>query len=274
MSKSAEKDKEKDKEQEKEGPNLIEEISKKIHKKILIKKARILIEIDTKLKKDRTRKNKSSDNFYKQQYHNLLDDLYFIGTDKNERKFTQNNYLEIETNSSEFSDIPSELDSEISEMIRIKKEKEKNSKETEEGIYATKTDTKKKGDDFIISRPIDKTLTEKKKQKEKEEEEKKKKAIKEEKSEDKDLANLNKFLNVNEKGELEEDKKKLKLEIKKEDEDFEQKEKQQTVGNLVQKYKDIKIKVADKNKNNDEIDNKYFKRDINKRRCNYFKSRN
>ena len=136
--------------QKKEVPNLIEIISKKIHKKIHIKRARILIESDTKTKNDRIRKNKSADNFYKNKYHNILINLYRIYIDKNERKFTQNNYLEIETNSSEFSDIPSELDSEISEIIRIKHEKEKNAKETEGGIYAEKTDTKKKGEDFII----------------------------------------------------------------------------------------------------------------------------
>ena len=46
-----------------------------------------------KTKNDRIRKNKSADNFYQIKYHNILINLYRIYIDKNERKFTQNNYL-------------------------------------------------------------------------------------------------------------------------------------------------------------------------------------
>ena len=244
----------------KEEPHLIEEIGKKIHKKIHIKKRRFLIDTENQRKKEQKRKNNTENNFWQRKNQNILNDssIIKININKNERQFTENNYLEMETNSSEFSDIPSELDSEISEMIRKKQEKNKN-KESDEGIYADKSGNKNRGGDFIISRPIDKGLKEKEKEKQKEEEEKEKEKKKEEekKEENNNFGNLNLFLNVDEKGEVQVDKNKVKKEDKKINvnepkKDIKQKQKIQpkpkTVANLVQKYKDINTKInEDKN---------------------------
>ena len=111
----------------KEESHLIEEIAKKIHKKIQIKKRRFLIDTENQRKKEQNKKNNTENNFWQKKNQNILNDseIIKININKNDRQFTENNYLEMETNSSEFSDIPSELDSEISEMIRKKQEKEK-----------------------------------------------------------------------------------------------------------------------------------------------------
>ena len=126
--------------------NIIQEISKKIHKKIFIKGGRLL---KTDTKKYRMKKHFKTDENYKSINRPYLSDDDVI---QNERNNTDNIYLEIETNSSEYTDIPSELDSEIEEMIRIKREKEKRM-EKEEGIYAQKKEEKRRGGDFIISNP-------------------------------------------------------------------------------------------------------------------------
>ena len=250
----------------KEESHLIEEIAKKIHKKIQIKKRRFLIDTENQRKKEQNKKNKTENNFWQKKNQNILNDseIIKININKNDRQFTENNYLEMETNSSEFSDIPSELDSEISEMIRKKQEKEKNKiKDSDEGIYADRSGNKNRGGDFIISRPIDKDLKEKEKEKQKEEEEKEKEKQKEEekKEENNNFGNLNLFLNVDEKGEVQVEKNKKKKEDKKINvsepkKDIKQKQttqtKKKTVVNIVQKYKDINSKINE-NKN---IDNK------------------
>ena len=157
---------------QKEESHLIEEISKKMHKKIHFKKRRILIDTQNQRKKEQIKKNNTEDNFWQKRNRYRLNDseikIKDINKIKNERQFTENNYLELETNSSEFSDIPSELDSEISEMIRKKQEREKNkNKDLDEGIYADNSGNKRKGSDFIISRPIDQKIKEKELEEEK-----------------------------------------------------------------------------------------------------------
>ena len=229
--------------------HLIKDIGKKIHKKISIKKRRIIIDsTEEKRKKNKNRRNNTEDNFY-QKNQSILKDKEIIKIKKDERQFTENNYLEIETNSSEFSDLPSELDSEIFEMIKKKKEKEKNKiKDMEEGIYADKSGNKQKGGDFIISRPIDKEIQKKEKEEEKKALEKEKEE--EKKDENNNLGNLNMFLNVNEKGELEVDKSKKKTEDKKTNANLQKKsptqkqieQKPKTNVSLFQKFQDIKLK--------------------------------
>jgi hypothetical protein len=144
----------------KEEKHIIEEIGKKIHKKINIKRGRNIISNSDKINKNNIiRKYNSENNLWQINQVNILnDDDYTFKTNKiniNERQFTENNYLEIETNSSEFSDLPSELDSEIYEMIKKKQEQKKNrDKDVEEGIYSTgQKGVKNKGGDFIITRP-------------------------------------------------------------------------------------------------------------------------
>ena len=144
------KKKNRNKSKRKKTKNIIAEISKKIHKKIKLKGGR-LINTDLKLSK------------LKKHYH-TADNIkgsrraYYLtenSVKNNDILFTDNIYLEIETNSSEYTDVPSELDSDIEEMIRKKKEKEKD-KELEEGIYSQKKEEKSKGGDFIINNPKDK----------------------------------------------------------------------------------------------------------------------
>ena len=243
---------------QKEERHIIEEIGKKIHKKINIIKRKVLIDTtEIKRKKDKNKRNNTEDNFW-QRNKSILKDKEVIHKKREERQLTENSYLEIETNSSEFSDIPSELDSEIFEIIRKKQEKEKKKdKDLEEGVYARKSDTgaKQKGEDFIISRPVDREA----KKKEKEEEKKRKEeAKKEEKKDEKNnLSNLNMFLSIGEKAEIDEviNKNKIKKEDKKDHVNLPKKEvilkpiipKPKTES--VQKYKEIKLKPEDKKTN-------------------------
>ena len=112
---------------------------------------------ETKLKQH----HNTEENFKEKRNYYVLTDISSSKQTKNyEHLYTDNIYLEIETNSSEYTDVPSELDSEIEEMIRKKKEREKD-KEAEEGVYAQDKEEKRRGGDYIIVNP-------KKKDKEKE----------------------------------------------------------------------------------------------------------
>ena len=133
--------------------NILEDISKKIHKKIKIKGGKVM---NTEAKETKIKKHYNTEDVFSQRkkIYNLSDCSSLRQTKFNERLYTDNIYLEIETNSSEYTDVPSDLDSEIEEMIRRKKEREKD-KEGEEGVYAPKKEDKSKGGDFIISNPKD-----------------------------------------------------------------------------------------------------------------------
>jgi len=161
--------------------NILEDISKKIHKKIRIKGGKYLNTEakETKLKKHYNTEDKTKE---RKKYYHLTENSN--KTKNNEYFYTDNIYLEIETNSSEYTDVPSELDSEIEEMIRKKREREKG-KEDEEGIYAPKKEEKNKGGDFIISN--NKKKEEKEKEKEKEKENEKNKAKEEINNDNKSL---------------------------------------------------------------------------------------
>ena len=147
--------------------NILKDISKKIHKKIKIKGGKLL---NTDYKDTKYQKHyNSADNFKEKRTNYVLTDISSSkNTKNNERLFTDNIYLEIETNSSEYTDVPSELDSEIEEMIKKKREREKD-KDAEEGVYAQENVEKRKGGDYIIVNPKDKEI-EKQKQKQKEQE--------------------------------------------------------------------------------------------------------
>jgi len=133
----------------KQPKNILEELGRKMHKKIYIKGGRLLI---TFTKRYKMKKHYKTDENVKSRNRAYRLDDYII---QPERANTDNIYLEIETNSSEYTDIPSELDSEIEEMIRRKREKEKKIEE-EEGIYGQKKGVKRRGNDFIISNPTSK----------------------------------------------------------------------------------------------------------------------
>ena len=185
--------------------NIIEEISKKMHKKIYIKGGRLL---DSFTKKYKMKKHLKTDENVKSRNRAYRLDDYII---QPERSNTDNIYLEIETNSSEYTDIPSELDSEIEEMIRIKREREKKNEE-EEGIYGQKREVKRRGKDFIISNPISKNKIKNLKQNSINEENKKAKnqikneynSMKEENKKKESNINMNsnigKYLKINENG--------------------------------------------------------------------------
>ena len=133
----------------KQEKKIIQDISKLMHKKINIKKGKFIsVNENTKKKTDKHRKNRTEDNFYqKNMTRNINKEFYSIKSNNEKILLTENNYIEMETNSSEFSDLPSELDSEIFEMI--KKKQEQKNREAEEGIYASQTGgTKRKGGDF------------------------------------------------------------------------------------------------------------------------------
>ncbi len=269
------KNKKKKKNIKKQSIHLIQEMSKKMHKKIQIQKIRNLsIDDIHKKKKIKHKKNTTEDNFWQKNKRLILIEHKNININKNLQLYTENNYLEIETNSSQFSDIPSELDSEIYDMIKKKQEKEKNKdKDVEEGIYAQQDENKNKGGDFIISRPPPK--------KEKTEKIKEKKEIIEEikkKEEEEKKVNIKNFLNFNENNEIEMEKKKKMIQEKnkadennknksninkekvteKEKEKIKEKEREQKLKEIKPKidtnniafnrYKDIKIKAND-NKN-------------------------
>ena len=129
--------------------NILEDISKKLHKKIKIKGGKIINteSKETKLKKHYNTEDNIKDR--KRAYH--LTDI--SNKSKNEYFYTDNIYLEIETNSSEYTDVPSQLDTEIEEMIRKKREREKG-KEDEEGIYAPKKEDKNKDGVLMISNKV------------------------------------------------------------------------------------------------------------------------
>ena len=137
----------------KEQKNIIEDIGKKIHKSIKIIIGGIKNSEDKKIKQKKH--YNSEDNVKNRRRKYCLSEITNMEKiNINERVYTDNIYIEIETNSSEYSDIPSELDSEIEEMIRIKREKEK--EEEEQGIYSQKKDKERIGGDFIIENPKDK----------------------------------------------------------------------------------------------------------------------
>ena len=132
--------------QRKKKNNILEDISKKMHKKIKIKGGK-LINYDQKESKIKKHYNTEDAVKERKSYYHLTD----INSERQNECLTDNIYLEIETNSSEYTDVPSDLDSEIEEMIRKKKEREKE-KEGEE-IYSQGREEKHKGDkggDFII----------------------------------------------------------------------------------------------------------------------------
>ena len=143
--------------------NILEDISKKIHKKIKIKGGK-MIDIETKESKLKKHFNTEENVKGRKKYYNLSESNSIKQTINKENLFTDNIYLEIETNSSEYTDVPSDLDSEIEEMIRKKREREKD-KEEEERVYSPKKGINRKGGDFIITNPKDK---DKEKQKQKE----------------------------------------------------------------------------------------------------------
>ena len=127
------KNKDKNKNKKKEEIKIIEKISKLIHKKINIKKGKVISTNDTKKKTDKLRRCNTEDNFWqKNMSRNINNEFYSINSNINRIQLTDNNYLEIETNSSEFSDLPSELDPEIYEMIKKMQEKKKNRDKDEE----------------------------------------------------------------------------------------------------------------------------------------------
>jgi len=274
--KSEEKIKNKDKNKKKEEIKIIEKISKLIHKKINIKKGKVISTNDTKKKTDKLRRCNTEDNFWqKNMSRNINNEFYSINSNINRIQLTDNNYLEFETNSSEFSDLPSELDSEIYEMIKKKQEQKKNrDKDVEEGIYSTgQKGVKNKGGDFIITRP---QLNKEKEKKKKEEEDSKK--IKEEKIKKEDennKNNLNTFLNIDEKGEIA-SRTKEKASPKKEDKTTEinilknkeeENKKTQTIlkPKIIDDFnKDKKIKEKEKPKINNLDENKN-KKIINKK---------
>ena len=147
--------------------NILEDISKKIHKKIKIKGGKVM---NTEYKETKLKQHHNTEENFKEKrnYYVLTDISSSKQTKINEHLYTDNIYLEIETNSSEYTDVPSELDSEIEEMIRKKKEREKD-KEAEEGVYAQDKEEKRRGGDYIIVNPKDKDKEKEiKKQKEKE----------------------------------------------------------------------------------------------------------
>ena len=262
--KKQKKEKSKKKPKKEKEKRLITEIAKKIHKKIHIKIGRALSSKDNKY--DKNRQNNTEDNFYqKKRYRIKNNDFYWVRLFKNEKQQqTEHSYLEIETNSSEFSDLPSEVDSEVFEMIKKKKEKEKNKdKDVEEGLYGSQPESRNKGGDFIINNYTNKT-----KEKKEEEEEKKENEEIDNKDKDKDRSkkntdNLNAFLNINEKGEIEEktkekpkEEKKYVTVPKKEDNKDKQKqpvkEKQEKKDKeKADKNKDIKSILNDDKKNKD-----------------------
>ena len=240
----------------KQEKKIIQDISKLMHKKINIKKGKFIsVNENTKKKTDKHRKNRTEDNFYqKNMTRNINKEFYSIKSNNEKILLTENNYIEMETNSSEFSDLPSELDSEIFEMI--KKKQEQKNREAEEGIYASQTGgTKRKGGDFIITKPQNK-------KKEKKEEEKKlnDKEKKEEEDKDDKGGNLNLFLDKDERGEI--DEKKKEENIKKKEEKTNEKNilKKKLIEDIRQKNKSIeKSKLNEDNnldKKNKEISEK------------------
>ena len=238
----------------KEETHIIEEIGKKIHKKINIKRGRNIISNSDKINKNNIiRKYNSENNLWQINQVNILnDDDYTFKTNKiniNERQFTENNYLEIETNSSEFSDIPSELDSEIVELIKKKEEKEKNrDKDVEEGIYSRKNETKSKGGDFIITKPEDRNKNKKEEEKKKEEIEKiEKEKEKEIEDTNNKKGNLNMFLNIDEKGDINKEEKNKKKPLQKID--------KKTSVKIPQKEKEKEKVISKPQINNNVIDN-------------------
>ena len=238
----------------KEETHIIEEIGKKIHKKINIKRGRNIISNSDKINKNNIiRKYNSENNLWQINQVNILnDDDYTFKTNKiniNERQFTENNYLEIETNSSEFSDIPSELDSEIVELIKKKEEKEKNrDKDVEEGIYSRKNEAKSKGGDFIITKPEDRNKNKKEEEKKKEEIEKiEKEKEKEIEDTNNKKGNLNMFLNIDEKGDINKEEKNKKKPLQKID--------KKTSVKIPQKEKEKEKVISKPQINNNVIDN-------------------
>ena len=238
----------------KEETHIIEEIGKKIHKKINIKRGRNIISNSDKINKNNIiRKYNSENNLWQINQVNILnDDDYTFKTNKiniNERQFTENNYLEIETNSSEFSDIPSELDSEIVELIKKKEEKEKNrDKDVEEGIYSRKNEAKNKGGDFIITKPEDRNKNKKEEEKKKEEIEKiEKEKEKEIEDTNNKKGNLNMFLNIDEKGDINKEEKNKKKPLPKLD--------KKTSVKIQQKEKEKEKVISKPQINNNVIDN-------------------
>ena len=265
------------KNKKKEERKIIQEIAKLIHKKINIKIGRNISTKEGKRKADKNRKNNTEDNFWqKNNYRNKNSEFYSINPNINQIQLTDNNYLEIETNSSEFSDLPSELDSEVYEMVKKKQEQKNRDKDLEEGIYSTnQKGGKNKGGDFIITRP--QNLNKEKKAK-KEEEEKK---ILEEKRKAEEIdnkGNLNNFLKIDEKGEIETkkkekvypDKEKEKIKekniIKSKDEDIKKTQTIQKPKIIDDTNKDKKKKEKEKIKVNylDEKNKKIINKKINK----------
>ena len=143
--------------------NIIDEISKKLHKRIRIKGGRVL---NTDAKDYKTKHYGTEGNVIdRKQFMHLSDN----DLSNNNVLYTDNIFLEIETNSSEYTDIPS-VDSEIEEMIRKKREKDKDKEiEEEEGIYSIKREKKKNGE-FIIKNKEEEKMKEKIKEKIKEKE--------------------------------------------------------------------------------------------------------
>ena len=255
QAKSEEKKKIKDK-KKKEEKKIIEEISKLIHKKINIKKGKVISTNDAKKKANKYRKYNTEDNFWqKNENRNKNNEFYSINSNINRIQLTDNNYLEIETNSSEFSDLPSELDPEIYEMIKKMQEKKKNrDKDVEEGIYSTaQKGMKNKGGDFIITRP---QLNKEKKSKKEEEDTKKISEEENKKEEENNKNNLNNFLNINEKGEIA-SKVKEKTSPKKEDKTteisfFKSKDEDNKITQTIQKPKIFDDITKDKKKKEKE----------------------